>query len=339
MLLTSRLHSSVFAHQIGPFHPWLPALIGAIGSIAAGGLSAAAQSRQNRQNIESGRDMMDYQWSRYGSPAAQLAAYKAAGINPFAQGNIQASQPQSQIPDQQSPASAGFGMLGSLIAPLQQLATSAMNYRLQQANVEGVELDNSLKKFDLGEIKPETLKQIRAQIASTEAGTKLTNQQLKLVAKQILKAQLESQGLSFDNYQKMLDIEWKKVQLENDMPRSEAEFLKMQSQKIAKELDKLDSDIANTKASTRAIEQTTNIRQTDEQRAQWQQDVIKNLNEFRDQIDKFDFEKEFSVVPEPLRKLAAPMIRAVFYMLLNQMSQGITDPLGTVGDVMRFIPK
>lgn len=337
----------IYHHSSGRRTNWLPALIGAVGSIAAGGLSAAAQSRQNKQNVNIAKDVMDYQWNNYGSPQAQMAAYKAIGVNPFASQGLNPSQPQSQIPDQISPMSAGFGFLGQLVAPMQELAQSAMAYRLLQSQAKGQEITNSLNEFDLGEIKPNEveqmkknislldyelthikpyeLKNLQSDLATKSFGRHLTRKQLELIAEQILKTKAETAGVSLDNIRRQIDNQWRQIQYDAGMPMAEYYATKHGAALAYRQAQRTYQDY--------------NINRSNEAKSEWQQSVIKNLNQFREQIDKFDFEKDLNFVPEPLRKLAAPMIRAVFYMLLNQMSQGMTDPLGTVGDVMRFLPK
>lgn len=194
---------------------------------------------------------MQYQWNNYGSPQAQKAAYNAAGINPFAQGQISADTPQAQIPDQAAPGLVFGQALQSFIAPLSQLLAVQSQIKQIEAVTNktdeetkgvslanaGIELDNRLKEFDLGYIKPETLKQIQAQIAQTESGTYLTRRQIKLVAEQILKTQYESQGVDLKNRYQQMENEWKRIQGEKGMPSNLAEWQELQNRRLQQQIN------------------------------------------------------------------------------------------------------
>lgn len=240
----------VFTHQKRCYYSWLPALIGGLAAVTSGAIGAISQNRQNKQNLQASKDLMQYQWNNYGSPQAQKAAYNAAGINPFAQGQISADTPQAQIPDQQAPGLVLGQALQSFITPLSQLlmvqsqikqidaVTNKTDEETKGVTLSnaGIDLDNRLKQFDLGYIKPETLKQIQAQIAQTEAGTHLTRRQIKLVAEQILKTQYESQGVDLKNRFQQMENEWKRIQGERGMPENLAEWQALQNNRLRQQI-------------------------------------------------------------------------------------------------------
>lgn len=334
----NQFNNPIFTHQRSGQHCWLPALIGALGSVAAGGLSMLGQKKQNAANIQASKDMMDYQWKNYGSPAAQLAAYKAIGVNPFASQGLNPQQPQSQIPDQISPVSAGLGFLGQLVEPLQQMANSVIARRQMQMDLINSIYDKDIKAFDLGEIKPTTLahlkkslelsdaelKNLQSDLASKSLGRHLTKKQLELIANQILKVQAEKEGIELENWKRSVDANWRQIQFEAGMPMQEYYNLQHQGK--------------NIQANTNKTNQNYRIDKNAESAAQSQQMVWKELEKFRDQIQNFNFEDSLKFLPEPMRKLGAPLIRSVFYMLLNEISSGMTDPLGRISEIMRFVP-
>ena len=240
------LNHPVFTHQKRCFHSWLPALIGGLAAVTSGAIASISQHRQNKQNVQASKDLMQYQCNKYGSPQAQKAAYNAAGINPFAQGQISAQTPQAQVPDQAAPGLVFGQALQDFIAPFSQLLAVQSQIKQIEAVTNktyeetegvsltnaGIALDNKLKEYDLGFIKPATLKQIEAQIAQTEAGTKLTRKQIKLAAEQILKTQFEAQGLDLKNRYQQMENEWKRIQGERGMPENLADWQALQNRRL-----------------------------------------------------------------------------------------------------------
>lgn len=227
------------------------ALIGALGTITAGGISAISQKQQNAQNLSNAKDLADYQWRKFGSPSAQMAAYNAAGINPFAQGSVSAESPQMQVPDQQAPGLVFGSALQSFIAPLANLLTVQSQIKQMEALTEktekettgvdlqniGIELDNKLKDFDLGEIKPATLREIEQQISSSSAGEQLTRSQIKLAAETILKVQSETQGIDLKNRFQEMENDWKRRQGERNMPENLAEWQELQNRRMRQQIN------------------------------------------------------------------------------------------------------
>lgn len=230
---------------------WLPALIGGLAALTSAGITAISQHRQNKQNATLAKEQMDYQWQHYQSPQAQKSAYNAAGINPFVQGSIQSISPQSQIPDQLAPGVIFGQQLSSFISPLVQLLMVNSQLKNIGAQTEktqseiagqntlnqGYELDNRLKEFDLGHIKPETLKEIKSRIESTQAGTGLTRKQIKLAAENILKTQYEAQGVDLKNRYQQMENEWKRIQGEKGMPSNLADWQELQNRRLQQQIN------------------------------------------------------------------------------------------------------
>lgn len=305
-MFSNSFNNPIFTHQRRGFNQIIPALIGAIGSVAAGALAAHSQKKQNQQNVQTAKDLADYQWQNFSSPSAQLAAYHSAGINPFASGQL-GQAPQMQIPDQQSPGVV-FGdalqtMVGNLSQLLQVEATiKNLNQQTDKAAAEtqgqellnsGIILDNRLKEFDLGQIKPATLKQIEAQIANTEAGSDLTRKQIKLAAEQILKTQYEAQGVDLKNRFQQMENEWKRIQGERGMPQNLAEWQEMQNQRLRQQI---------------------NIDIPEEEYAKFRKQAFKNMETFFEEMNKpgtFDHFMGFN-----LGEGGKAMLRAVISMML-----------------------
>lgn len=247
------LQNSIFTHQNRQFHCIVPALIGALGTIGAGAISAISQKNQNQQNISAAHDLARFQWQNFGSPQAQKNAYQAAGINPFAQGQISAQSPQMQVPDQQAPGLVFGQALQSFIAPFANLLAVNSQIKNLQAQTEqteiatqGLSLDNDLKRFDLGEIKPQQLKLLMSQIANTDAASDLSRAQIKSIAYGILKTQAETQGIDLKNRFQEMENEWKKIQGDKKLPESLAEWQELQNKRMRQQIsiDLPEEDIA-----------------------------------------------------------------------------------------------
>lgn len=238
------LQHSIFTHQNRHFHCIVPALIGALGTIGAGAVGAISQHQQNKQNLAAARDLAQYQWENFNSPQAQKSAYHAAGINPFAQGQISAESPQMQVPDQQAPGLVFGQALQSFIAPFANLLavnSQIKNLQAQTTQTEtatqGLALDNDLKRFDLGEIKPQQLKLLISQIANTDAASDLSRAQIKSIAYGILKTQAETQGIDLKNRFQEMENEWKRIQGDKKMPESLAEWQELQNKRMRQQIN------------------------------------------------------------------------------------------------------
>lgn len=299
-----QLHS-VFKHQTPRFHCIVPALIGALGTIGAGAIAATSQARQNKQNLATAKDLASYQWNNFGSPQAQKNAYQAAGINPFAQGQISADSPQMSVPDQQAPGVVFGSALQSFIAPFAQLlAVNSQIKNLQaqteqtQTATEGIQIDNDLKRFDLGEIKPQQLRLLMSQISSTDAGRELTRAQTKQIAYNILKTQAETQGIDLRNRFQEMENEWKKIQGDKKMPENLAEWQRLQNERITQQMqiDAPGAEIAQVRTK-----------------------LLKSLEKCFDQINSTNFKPNSNFMGIPLTEDTLPFIRAIVNMLLYKV--------------------
>ena len=284
---------------------WLPALIGGLASLTAAGISAASQSRQNKKNIERSKELSDYQWNKYDSPSAQLAAHHAAGINPFASGSL-IDSPQSQIPDQLPPGTVLGQHLTSFIQPFAQLLAVNSQIKNIEAQTEqtematqGIELDNSLKKFDLGEFKPASLRLLEKQIEATEAGSQLSRAQVKVAAATILKTQAEKQGIDLKNRFQEMENEWKKIQGDKRMPENLVEWQELQNKRLRQQMA---------------------IDLPDETFSRFRTKAIKSMENLFDKIGEPGIFEHF--FGQNLGEGGQAIVRAFTYMLLFKIMQG-----------------
>lgn len=282
------------------------ALITSLGSIGASALSAISQRNQNKQNVATAKDLMDYQYNNFQSPLAQMAAYKSAGINPFAQGSIQSESPSAQIPDQQAPGSLFSSTLSSLIEPLSSLATMNANFVKLQSEIDSQNLSNKLAELDLGEFKPRELEELNKRIESLDVGNKLTEKNISKVAEEILKYKAEIRGLTLDNVKKRYDIYQNDVFFKNGVPESLAKL---------------------SNAQLRRLQQEITIDESRELSGVFDRNYWKNLNDFQREFEKFKIEDYLGTLPHPMKRLAAPVLRAMIYGMLKQLTSLGSDPL------------
>lgn len=131
----------------------VPELIGA--GVAAGGsllntglnaLFNGTNKSNARYSQELQKDLMDYQWSKYGSPKAQAQAYAEAGFNPavaFGQGGLSAAQPSVKAPEVAS--------TGNVVTPMDITNDILALAQAKKAGVEtkNLEIEAQAKQFDL----------------------------------------------------------------------------------------------------------------------------------------------------------------------------------------------
>lgn len=297
-------YSTVFTHQRRGLSCIIPALIGAIGTLGAGAISAISQNKQNKSNIQASKDLAQYQWQNFDSPQAQMAAYHAAGVNPFASDQL-GSSPQMQVPDQAAPGVIFGEHLSSFIQPFAQLLavnsqirnTEAQTQQTQTAT-EGLQIDNDLKRFDLGEFKPAELKLLQRQISQTEAGTHLTRAQTKSIAYQILKTQSETKGIDLKNRFQEMENEWKKIQGDMRMPQSQVEWQEFQNKRIQQQMsiDSPESEIAKVRTK-----------------------LLKSLENCFETINSTHFKPNSNFMGIPLTEDTLPFMRAIVNMLLYKV--------------------
>lgn len=299
-------YNMVFTHQRRGFTCVFPvaALIGAFGSLGAGAISAISQNKQNKSNIQASKDLAKYQWQNFVSPQAQMAAYHAAGVNPFASGEL-GSSPQMQVPDQAAPGVLFGEHLSSFIQPFAQLLAVNSQIRNIEAQThqteiatEGLQIDNDLKRFDLGEFKPAELKLLQRQISQTEVGTHLTRAQTKLIAYQILKTKSEKSGIDLKNRFQEMENEWKKIQGDAKMPQSQVEWQQLQNKRLQQQIniDTPETEIAKVRTK-----------------------LLKSLEHCFDKINSTDFKPNDNFMGIPLTEDSLPFIRAIVNMLLYKV--------------------
>ena len=126
--------------------------------LAVGLLSAAGGTVLNRafdflnkqtarESMDLQKELMDYEWDKFSSPAAQVKSIAEAGLNPgvvFGQGGMRGSAPSMNAPE---------------IAQSQQSPTDFANSVLALANAKksgsetaGIELDNEIKRKTMDDV-------------------------------------------------------------------------------------------------------------------------------------------------------------------------------------------
>ena len=299
---------------------WLtPTITGAaaLGSAAIGGASA---SIKNKKTLKYTKQLMDYQWQKYGSPAAQMSAYHAAGINPNASNMQQAQQPQMEQPNLEAPGLTGLQSFMSFVPQMTQMISQSYTNDLIKGQTEGQTLANEMASFDLNNMKPEQLRELQTNIEKTLADTDLSKKQTELVAKQILTEVFKSNNLQADTELKNLDLKWKGKQFEEGMPSIELDLLKNER------------DLKKHMAESEDYRQRALGRTDQEQQAIF--DVFKqNRIKYLQQVGKIQtlaldalsadnlhkFMDEFNIPPN-LRPVIQPIFYGILFMMFDKLS-------------------
>lgn len=289
----------------------------ALGSAAIGGASAAVK---NKKTLKYTKQLMDYQWQNYGSPAAQLAAYHSAGINPNASNMQQVQQPQMEQPNLESPGLVGLQSFMSFIPQMSQLISQSYTNDLIKNQTEGQSLANDMAAFDLKNMKPEQLRELQANIEKTLSDTNLSKKQAELVSKQILTEIFKSNNLQADTELKNLDLRWKGKQFEEGMPSLEVDLLRHER------------DLKDFMAKSEDYRQRQLGRQDQEQQALFdvfKQNRIRYLNEVgkvqKMALDALSVENlhkfmdEFNI-PQGLRPVIQPIFYGIIFMMFDKLS-------------------
>lgn len=304
---------------------WLTPTIAGGAALGSAAIGAAGTAVRNKKTLKYTKQLMDYQWQNYGSPQAQMAAYKAAGVNPFASQGLNPQQPQAQQFDYQPPALGGLQQFLSFIPQMAQLINQSYSADLIKGQTEGQTLANEMAAFDLKNMKPEQLRDLQTRIEKTLADTDLTKRQSELVTKQILTEVFKANNLEADTELKNLDLRWKGKQFEEGMPSVELDLLKHER------------DLKNFMAKEADYTQRESGRRDQEQQVIF--DVFKNnrINYFKQigNLQKMALEalspeklskvmEEFNV-PQGLRPFVQPIFYGLLFMMMDKISRMGSD--------------
>ena len=89
------------------------ALIGGAANLIGGAVNNIVNRSNMRQQVEQSKELMDYQWNKYQSYAAQVRSMQAAGLNPaamYGQSGTSSASPSVNIPTV-APSSYDFSKL------------------------------------------------------------------------------------------------------------------------------------------------------------------------------------------------------------------------------------
>ena len=293
---------------------WLtPTIAGAsaLGSAAIGGASTAVN---NKRQLKYTKKLMDYQWQNYGSPSAQMAAAHAAGINPNAS-EVQAQQPQvNEMSTLQNPVMNALSIFSQLIPQVSNMISQSYNNDLVTQQTEGTTLENLLKKYDLGELKPLQKKQLERIIDNLEKSGQLTDKQISKVSAEIVKLMSESKGIDIDNLRKQLEYDWQRFKYDEGAPSIELDILKNQ-----RTLQNLDMDLKTyeKKHAGREDEYEAALYDT---KKKFELQYYQALSDM-EQSMKRAFSHNDLPEGQELQSIVGPLARGLMYMLFIKMAE------------------
>lgn len=309
---------------------WLtPTIAGAsaLGSAAIGGASTAVQ---NKRQLKYTKQLMDYQWQNYGSPMAQKAAYSAAGINPQAQQGIQASQPQAnEMSTMQNPVMNALSIFTQFIPQITNMLSQSYQNDLITQQTEGTSLENMLKSYDLGEMKPLQKKQLEQIISNLEKTGQLTDKQISKVSQEIIKIMADTKGTNIDNLKKQLDYDWQKFKFDEGAPSVEMDILRN-----SESLQKLENEIKGYERN-RAKREDSYDQAIFDSRKKFEIGYYHSLTQMQNAVEKFFSQgadsmanEFFGGTPEgkELAKFVTPIFRGLMYMLIIKMADMAPRP-------------
>ena len=131
--------------------------INAFGGLLGSGISQSYNRENMALQSQYAKELMDYQWSKYQSPAAQVAAMTRAGLNPavlFGSGGKGAfAAPTPSFPSS-SPVSVpnvfDMGVAASFIKSVADAKKAGMDTRLSEQEIKNKEIERQLNEFNLG---------------------------------------------------------------------------------------------------------------------------------------------------------------------------------------------
>lgn len=308
---------------------WItPTIAGAsaLGSAAIGGASTVVA---NKKQLKYTKQLMDYQWKNFGSPLAQKQAYDTAGINPNASQGIQASQPQVNEPSLQNPVMNALSVFTQFIPQITNMLSQSYNNDLITQQTEGTTLENMLKEYDLGEMKPLQKKQLEKIIENLDKTGQLTDKQIAKVSQEIIKIMAETKGTNYDNLKKKLDYDWQKFKYDEGAPSLEMDIMRNSEslQKLDKELKGYDRNRAQREDS---YEQAIF-----DSRKKFEIGYYKSLTQMQDAVEKFFSQgadkiadEFFGGTPEgkALSQFVSPIFRGLMYMMIIKMADMAPRP-------------
>lgn len=179
------------------------------GLVSAGGglLTTKLNNEFARENAREQRQWQEQMWERqiaYNSPANQANLLRQAGLNPYDKVGFQPI------------GNAGTGATAETI-PFDNPVATLMNTRIQEAQLEGIELDNEAKEIDNESRRTDvnfskaTFDQRVQMVGEQLDGLKLDNQQKSQIATLVQDAYFDSDGNVKNNPNK-LDYDLKQQQ-------------------------------------------------------------------------------------------------------------------------------
>ena len=234
----------------------IAAAIMAGAAVAGSAINAASQARQNKKNYKYNKALSEQafeqnqqMWSmenQYNSPAAQLARYQAAGINPnvlYGQGSDVSSGNSDSTPELEYPAYQGKAPFFDIDNPIQALVTP-----YQISNIESQTAENYSNVDFLGAKTKRILTLLPHEQANLDAKT----MQLKT---DVTYMNVKIRGLNLDNdlKERTLDANVKCAELQLDLMGAQVDVLKSEKDLNRKKIDQVDKAMQESDARIRKL--------------------------------------------------------------------------------------
>lgn len=178
----------------------LGSLISAGGSLLGSGLSQGLNVLNMNRQVQASKDLMDYQWQNFNSPAAQLRSLKeiGLGVNAFVNGKGSSATPTGGMPSSAPISFDGIADLGNISAYIQSVANAkkaGMDTKLSEQEIKNKEIQRQRDEFEL---------QLRKQFGKDINSAELANayMQLVLAADQ---SDLNEQEKAINEYKKLAE--------------------------------------------------------------------------------------------------------------------------------------
>lgn len=259
------IHIGFFA-QNHNFMGTIGSILSGIGSLFSGGAAVGGaatsgslnkknrewQEKMNLRQFQQQKDLTKYTndlerdttaeyWKQYNSPAAQRAAYRAAGINPFVEGSALQTPSVSS-----SPSAAGSPGTPTPSTPYNEnpwsaIGQAASGFTQMALNAEKISAEVGL---------------IKAQKAKTESETIAQNNENSLFGMVRQSAQLDVLSKKYRAALDAINVEWASIEKMQDVAQKDAATQELLS-RVKSNLSnaaKTDADRENQKILTSALE-------------------------------------------------------------------------------------
>lgn len=259
------IHIGFFAQNYN-FMGMIGSILSGIGSLFSGGAAVGGaatsgslnkkyrewQEKMNLRQFQQQKDLTKYTndlerettaeyWKQYNSPAAQRAAYRAAGINPFVEGSALQTPSVST-----SPSAAGSPGTPTPSTPYNEnpwsaIGQAASGFTQMALNAEKISAEVGL---------------IRAQKAKTESETIAQNNENSLFGMVRQSAQLDVLSKQYRAALDAINVEWASIEKMQDAAQKDAATQELLSRVKANLANaaKTDADRENQKILTSALE-------------------------------------------------------------------------------------